>query len=443
MGVLRERPRSTSAPPRLYYGWVLVVSLALAQVSSWGVLYYAFTVFLDPMQRDLGWTRAQLTGAYSLALLLSGAAALPIGAWLDHRGPRLLMSLGSLAAALLVVAWSQVTNLASFYLIWAGLGLALAAVLYEPAFYVVSAWFTQQRGRALTVLTFIGGFASILYIPLASWLVRAQGWRDALLTLAVLLAVVTLPIHLLLLRRRPSDLGLLPDGATATPAPAITATGQVTATRPGVSLAMALREGTYWSLTLAFFLATITGVAVTVHLIPYLIGLGYSPQFAALMVSLFGLVALPGRAIFTPLGDFVPRRLVTAIIFFTQALSLVVLLLVPGNLGVLAFAVIFGIGFGAVSPARAALVGDIYGSAQYGRINGVLAAALMGARALAPVGISLLSAQLGGYPPAWWTLCALSLLATGIILTVRHAPLVPQDNSAAAQADFAGDMPSA
>jgi hypothetical protein len=82
------QPRaSVSAPHRLYYGWVMVVSLGSAQVTSWGVLYYAFSVFLDPMQREFGWSRTQLTAAYSLALLISGVAAFPLGAWLDRHGP--------------------------------------------------------------------------------------------------------------------------------------------------------------------------------------------------------------------------------------------------------------------------------------------------------------------------------------------------------------------
>lgn len=422
----REKTIARPTHRRVYYGWVLVVALAIAQVSSWGVLYYAFSVFLEPMQRELGWSRATLTAGYSIALLISGAAAFPVGAWLDRRGPRLLMSVGSLLAALLVFAWSRVTDLPTFYLIWAGIGLAMAAVLYEPAFFVVSAWFTRQRGRALTVLTFIGGFASIIYIPLAAWLVQQQGWRAALGTLAVVLVIATLPIHLLLVRRRPGDLGLQPDGTDrlveAGHAPMTVA---APVALPGVALGVALRQGAYWRLTLAFFLATITGVAVTVHLIPYLIGQGYSPDFAALAVSLFGIIALPGRAIFTPLGDFIPRRLVTAVIFLSQALSLLVLLLLPGVTGVLAFAVLFGIGFGAVTPARAALVAEMYGPAHYGRINGVLAAALMGARALAPVGVSLIYDQVGDYTPAWWTLASLSLVAALIILTVRHAPSAP------------------
>src|SRR5439155_26619820 len=136
-----------------YYGWPLLVALAVAETTSWGVLYYAFTVFLKPMQAEFGWSKTETTGAFSLCLAISGLAGVPAGRWLDRHGPRLLMTAGSIAAALLVLAWAAVQNLAMLYLVWAGIGVTMAAVLYEPAFVVVATWFRQRRGRALTVLT--------------------------------------------------------------------------------------------------------------------------------------------------------------------------------------------------------------------------------------------------------------------------------------------------
>src|SRR5579875_797583 len=112
----------------LYYGWVLVGALALTETVSWGVLYYGFTVFIKPMQHDLGWSRGALTGAFSLALLVQGVAGLAAGRWLDRRGPRLLMTAGSCAAVVLVLCWSVVRSLLLFYLIWAAIGVVLAAV---------------------------------------------------------------------------------------------------------------------------------------------------------------------------------------------------------------------------------------------------------------------------------------------------------------------------
>ncbi len=396
------------ARPGLYYGWVLVLTLSLTETVSWGVLYYAFAVFLTPMQDDLGWSRATLTGGYSLALLISGVAALPAGRWLDRHGPRALMTAGSCAAALLVVAWAAVDSVAAYYLVWAGIGLAMAATLYEPAFVVVATWFRRGRGRALTILTFVAGFASVIFIPLAAWLVGARGWRGALLTLAAILAATTIPLHAALLRRRPEDLGLLPDGGAAAP---VERPDAAPAER-SVPTREALHGAPFRWLALAFCGAMLAAVAITVHLIPYLIDRGFSPRFAATATGLIGAFALPGRLIFTPLGSVLPRRLVTAAIFLLQTVAFLVLLRAESAAAVLAFVVLFGAGFGAITPARAALVADFYGPANYGSISSVLALCLTAARALAPVGAGLLVTALGSYRPVLWGLVAVSALAT-------------------------------
>ena len=143
-------------------------TLATTEMISWGTLYYAFYAFLTPMQHELGWSTAELTGAYSLALLISGFAAVPVGRWIDRHGPHLLMTAGSIAGATWLLASSHIENLPSFYLLWAGMGLAMAATLYEPAFTVIATWFRHQRRRALLLLTVVAGFASTVFLPLAT-----------------------------------------------------------------------------------------------------------------------------------------------------------------------------------------------------------------------------------------------------------------------------------
>src|SRR4051794_26997267 len=160
----------------IYYGWVIVAALAVTETISWGILYYTFAALLPAMEADLGWSRVTLTGAFSLALLLSGMAAPLFGRWLDRRGARLLMTLGSCVATALVFAWAGVEHLGTFYLLWPGMGVCMAAVLYEPSFVVVTAWFVRQRARALSFVTFVAGFASVLFIPLATELARVLGW---------------------------------------------------------------------------------------------------------------------------------------------------------------------------------------------------------------------------------------------------------------------------
>ncbi|MBO0779488.1 MAG: MFS transporter [Ktedonobacteraceae bacterium] len=401
----------------VYYGWVILLTISFTEITSWGILYYAFTVFLKPMQAELGWSTAQLTGAFSLALLCSAGAALPVGSLLDRHGTRWLMTIGSCAASLLLLAWAMVGNLILFYVIWAGIGIVMATVLYDPAFALVAVWFHKLRARALTILTFIAGFASVIFIPLAQWLIQLLGWRMALLALALLLALLTIPLHALILRRRPEDLGLVPDGIAS---PAAMSLAQSTHEQ-SIPTKDALHGATFWWIALAFALSTLTAGAITVHLIPYLIDEGYPASFAASMAGLIGIMALPGRLVFTLLGERLSRHLVIAILFLLQVVSLVAILLVPTVVGVLCFVVLFGAGFGAIAPARAAVVADHYGSTHYARINSVLGLFITGARAIAPGGAGIMYDFLGTYPPIFWALAGSSILATGAILLVAQS----------------------
>jgi len=246
----------------------MVLTLSLTETISWGILYYAFTVFIKPMQEELGWSRAELTGAFSLALILSGIAGVWVGRWLDLFGTRWLMTGGSIAASLLLLAWSAVSNLVIFYLIWVGIGLTMSAVLYEPAFAAVARWFKRKRGYALTVLTFLAGFASVIFLPLSEWLVSNLGWRSALVALAIALAAITIPLHALILRRQPQDLGLLPDGMSAAISAENSETSAPQEIEHSVTLKEALHGKTFWWLSAAFTFALLVNVAVTVHLVP-------------------------------------------------------------------------------------------------------------------------------------------------------------------------------
>src|SRR5215207_10234204 len=187
-----ERLPVTARFGGVYYGWVLAVMLGVTQTITWGILYYGFSTFMPAMEAEMGWTRGQMSGALSLAMLLSGLAAAPVGHWLDHRGPRLLMTSGSIVAVVLLVAWSQVTSLLQFYVLWALIGLTMSTVLYEPAFVVITAWFERLRTRAMMVVTLMAGLASTIFFPIEAWLIDQEGRRMALLTLAAFLAVTTI-----------------------------------------------------------------------------------------------------------------------------------------------------------------------------------------------------------------------------------------------------------
>jgi hypothetical protein len=144
------------AAPWRSRAWGIVGALSITETVSWGIVYYAFAVFLVPMQRELGFSTAQLTGAFSLALLISAVAGIAVGRYLDRHSPRGLMTAGSIAATALVLAWSRLRDLAALYVLWAALGVVMATVLYEPAFTVLAKWFpgaAQRRALILGAIT--------------------------------------------------------------------------------------------------------------------------------------------------------------------------------------------------------------------------------------------------------------------------------------------------
>lgn len=178
----------------------------------------------------------------------------------------------------------------------------------------------------------------------------------------------------------------------------------------------ALHSAAFWWITAAFFLISLSTSAISVHLVPLLTDRGYSQTYATTTVGAFALMAMPGRLIFTPLGDRFRRSWVIAFIFVSHALGMMSLLLAPGQAGIIGFVALFGTGFGAVTPARAALVADVYGPAHYGQISSVVALATMLARALGPLGMSLLYEYAGGYPAALVALTAMALLGVLALL---------------------------
>ncbi|HEV2251390.1 MAG TPA: MFS transporter [Candidatus Limnocylindria bacterium] len=391
---------------RPYHGWVLAVTFGFCETVSWGVLYYAFSVLIAPTTAELGWSRAQISGALSVMLVVSGLAGLAVGRWLDDHGPRLLMTAGSIAAVPLVIAWSQVRDLASFYVIWVFIGVAFATVNYGPAFATMIVWFRRDRSRALTLVTLFAGFASTVFVPLTAWLVSVQGWRQALVTLAVLLAVLTIAPYGLLLRRRPADLGLGVDGDPPDghpDAPPVT---------PELSHSFreALRHPTFKWLALAFSLYAL-GVGVPVHLVAYLGDHGYPLAFAAAATGGIGAAQVLGRLLFAPLERRLAPRTVSLLVYAGQPLALLVLLFATSEVGVIAFVLLFGAARGAETLVRSTIVAGLYGPRRIASIAAVLTLATTLTQAISPVSLGAVYDTVGNYIPGFWALFALSCVA--------------------------------
>jgi MFS family permease len=401
----------------VFYGWWLMLTLGVTETISWGVLNYAFVVYLQPMEMELGWSRGDLTAAFSLALLVAGGAAIPVGRWLDRHGPRALMTVGSILGTLSLVAWSQVTSLPVLYGTFVLLGLAMSATLYDPAFATASRWFDRQRLRALTVITLMAGFASTIFIPLAAWLVSQQGWRQSLLTLAVILAIGTIAPHALVLRRSPGDLGLQPDGASGA---SERAADGASAAQHSLSVGQALRHTSFRWLVTAYCLATLSTMAVGVHLLPYLEARGLDAGLAAALTGALGAMQVLARLVMAPFGSRTDPRLFSAAMFVLQPIALLILLSIHSWPGLLAFVVLFGAQRGLATIARPALVAELYGPQQFASIAGVLQFTVALTQAVAPFAAGLAFDALHSYEPILWTLAGVSALAVLAVLPARR-----------------------
>src|SRR5207253_978534 len=184
----------------------LVLWLSVAQLITWGSVFYTFALLLAPVEQELGMSRAQSSLAFSLALLAEGVCSYPVGRWIDRGHERAVMTGGSLLVVAGLAWHACIHSVASFYAVWLVLGAALAATLYTPVFAVVTRRYPQDFRRAIITLTFLGGLASSVFIPLSAWLIADFGWRHALWVLAALQLFVCAPLHFAQLRDAPQPL---------------------------------------------------------------------------------------------------------------------------------------------------------------------------------------------------------------------------------------------
>lgn len=390
----------------IYYGWIIALVLAITTTVSYGVLFYAFSVFIAPMEAEFGWSRGELSGAFSLSLLITGLVALPVGYWLDKRGSRLLMTAGSIGAMVAVMLWSQVNTFPEFIAVTALMGFFGAGILYEPAFAVIATWFSQSRGTAMAIVTFIAGFASTIFTPLSQALLEAYGWRQAILILAIILGAINIPLHALFLRRKPADLGLATDGGANA--------GNASAS-PNINLRTVLRSRYFWLLTLAFSLSSLSIFAVRIHFIPLLISVDVQPGSAALASGAIGVMQVVGRTIFAPVERRFSSRTMAIGVFFLLTISLATLLLGSAPWLIALFVALFGMAIGSHTLTRPLIVADTYGTAYYGRISSTMVIFLTLTGTASPFAAGVLFDLFGSYNPMLILAAGFSLISTVLI----------------------------
>lgn len=377
-------------------GWPLVAALSFAQLVSWGTIYYAFSLFVVPMEAELGWSRTALNGALSLGLLTAGLAAYPVGRLIDARGGRLLMSAGSLLAALMLAAWSLVDQVWAFYAIWFGLGLSMALTLYDPVFAVLTRLFPEHYRFRITMLTLVGGFASTVFIPLTAWFIAWLGWRDALLALAACNLLYCLPVHAL----------WLTDRAAAASAP----TEEKAADKSPMQ--RALRHPSFWGLALCFTFYYATFSALTFHFFPLLDERGLALALAVGVFAVIGPAQVAGRIVLLLFGRHLSVKATGRIIVLMFPVSVALLIAFPHSVTALfAFAAIYGCANGIMTIVRGTAVPDLMWHEGYGAINGALTLPSNLAKALAPSLAALVWGLGASYGPVLWLIFSGALIS--------------------------------
>ncbi|HSR22488.1 MAG TPA: MFS transporter [Candidatus Eisenbacteria bacterium] len=397
---------------RVYWGWVLVWALGVTTIVSYGTTHYLFSVLVVPVERELGWSRTLISGAFSLALLTSGVLGLPVGRLVDGRGARVPMAVGSLLGAAGLFAAALVRQPWQLYAVWSGLlAVSMALTLYPVTFTVITNWFVRRRGSALALLTLLGGLASPIFIPLAGVLVERIGWRATLVVFGLVQLVVALPAHALLVRRRPEDMGLLPDAETAP---------TVRPAAGGAPLREAVGAMPFWTLTAAFALGWLAHSVILAHQVAYLIGRGFDPVLAASLAGLLGVASLPGRYLLNRLSERLSPQMLLAGCYVGQAAGVVLLAWAPSPALVWAYVAVYGAAFGAIWPLRASTMADQFGRRAYGAITAASGIPVAVAGSVGPIAAGAIYDHVGSYGPA------LALTSGAFVLSAVTVALTPR-----------------
>lgn len=396
---------------------VLIASLAIAVFVGFGLLVFAIAIVLPEMMAELGWSNAGVSAGLTIGLLTAGVAAPWVGGIIDRHGARVPMAAGVAVTSLGLVSWSVVTTALHYVVAWLVLGVGMALLLYEAAFTAMVRHAPARRRQGLLIISFLGALSSTAFMPLIEALVRAEGWRQALVLLAIGNLVLLGPLLLAGIPRRGGILAPEPavDTATRVAEPSGPSTERGTEQHRSPADGGMLRDPALRRIALATLMGDAPVYAVSVHIVAYLILSGRSTTFAATMGGVVGLAKLTGRVgvglIVRRLGSY--RVLVGGYLLVGIALALP-LLPVDGALDV-AMAVAFGIGSGAQTVTRPLYVSDLFGTVGFGRTFGRISRIGRLSMALAPGFVGLAVTGTGGYAFAWATMAAGSLIAAGAL----------------------------
>jgi len=374
---------------------------------------FSFGVFFSALLEEFGWSRAALSGAFSLYAFGYSGFAVVSGGLTDRWGPRAVIATGGvfLGAGWIAMSFTHALwHPYIFYGVVAALGMSTAFV---PCGATVARWFVRRRGLAAGLASAGGSLGAFALPPIAQLLVSSVGWRWAYIIFGSAI-LVTLNALAPLMKRDPESLGLTPDGDPAAP-------GGSAAPAAGsdYTIAQAMKSRAFWVLFALFAATWIPVFSPLVHLVPLARGLGVEPMLAATLVSALGMAAIAGRLVLGTLSDRVGRRPALGIGLALQVAAFLGFAVAGSLPGLYAASIAFGFSYGAISALFPAVVADFFGRGQAGSLVGLLFAMAGSMAAWGPLGAGFIYDRTGSYGPAWVGSAALNVVALGLLRWAR------------------------
>jgi predicted MFS family arabinose efflux permease len=389
-----------------------ISALGVAQICSWGTLFYGFPVIAEAMRTDLGWSKAELYGAATCGMLLAGLAAYPVGAGIDRGYGRYLMGGASVTAGLLLAAWSQVTTIVAFYAVLAVLGCMQAATLYEPGFAVIARRVGPlEARRGITALTLWGGFASTVFIPLIQLFIDTFGWRGALLGMAAVNILVCGSLNFFAIDPRKDA------------PPRVHHPDEAAPLRGRAAVAAAMRKPAYWGLMVAWISYAAAFSSLTYHFYPLLLERGLDASGVVMVLAVIGPAQVAGRLTVRAFASDLPVRSLGSAIVVIFPLAVIGFAWAPPQVAVIAaIAAFYGAANGMVTIVRGLAVPEMVSREAYGAVNGSLVAPMNVMQAVAPLAAAVIWQASSGYGAVLAAIFAGSLtLCAGFWFAARSA----------------------
>jgi MFS family permease len=397
---------------RIYYGWIVLACLCCAGFARQGPAVATLSIFVEPLTREFGWSRAALSGAVSIAGVLAALIAPLIGPLLDRHGSRLVLCGAVLVNATVLILLSFTPSLLIFYLLFC-IGRMSWAVPFDLGIYgAISNWFVERRAFAASAAT-MAQMAGLVAMPLiAQVAIEHDSWRSGWLALGVVTFVVGFLPCWLFLVRRPEDMGLAAGKAPHA------------AAEPQFSRAQALHVPAFWLLLAYTVLVYPVQAGVSLHQAPHLVERGVDATTAAFIVSSFSLMSGVGTFACGMLPRRLPVRFPLALVGALLALGALLMTRIGSAADGYVAAGVFGLGIGGILTLLPVAWADYFGRENYGAIRGLALSAQVLAQATGPIFAGALRDLTGDYGASLYCFAVLSGLSVGVALVAR-APVIP------------------